>query len=213
MQENRKERFKFSKLLALTLVLAMSLSLPLAGCTDNKKEEEKKEEESGTDDGFSGVINVVTREDGSGTRSAFVELFEVQEVTADGKKVDAITVDAVTTNSTAVMLTTVSGDDRAIGFISMGSLNDTVKALDIDGVAATTTNAASGAYPIIRPFNIITTGDVSDEAQDFINFIMSKEGQNIIVANHCIAVDPNAPAYVCNGASGKIVIGGSSSVG
>ena len=168
---------------------------------------------SGGNKGQSGAIDVVSREDGSGTRSAFVELFEVQVTNAEGKKVDATTTSAVVTSSTAVMMTTVSGDVNAIGYISLGSLNDTVKALDIDGVAATTANVKSGSYKISRPFNIVTKGTPNAATQDFINFIMSSEGQKVIGDNHYIAIDDKAPAYSKDSsASGKVVVAGSSSV-
>jgi len=157
-------------------------------------------------------INVISREDGSGTRSAFVELFEVQKEGSDGKKIDATTLDAVITNSTSVMLTTVAGDPAAIGYISLGSMSNTVKALEINGVAATAENVKSGAYEIQRDFNIATMPNLSDAAQDFINFIMSKEGQKVIEDNNYIAADANASAFRSNNASGKVVVGGSSSV-
>jgi phosphate transport system substrate-binding protein len=156
----------------------------------------------------SGKISVITREDGSGTRSAFIELFGVQ----DENKVDQTTTSAVTTNSTAVMLTTVAGDPRAIGYISMGSMSDSVKALAIDGTAATTANVKNGSYKIQRPFNIVTKGGVSDAAQDFIDFIMSSDGQKVVEDNHYITVDEAAPAFSSNGASGQVVVAGSSSV-
>jgi phosphate transport system substrate-binding protein len=159
-----------------------------------------------------GAINVVSREDGSGTRSAFVELFEVQ-VEKDGKKVDATTTAAVVTNSTSVMLTTVEGDKNAIGYLSLGSMSSTVKALKIDGVDATVANVKSGNYKIARPFNIVTSGIVSAEAQDFIDYIMSKEGQQVIQDSHYIAINDSAIAYGApKTTSGKIVVAGSSSV-
>jgi phosphate transport system substrate-binding protein len=159
-----------------------------------------------------GTINVITREDGSGTRSAFVELFEVQEDGKDGKKVDAVTTAAVVTKDTSVMLTTVAGDERAIGYISLGSLGSSVKALQIDGVEATAGNVKSGSYKVSRPFNIVTSAKVSDAARDFINYIMSKEGQQVIVDDKYIAVDDSAPAYKATVTTGKIVVAGSSSV-
>ena len=159
-----------------------------------------------------GTINVVSREDGSGTRGAFVELFEVQIANAEGKKIDATTTSAVVTNSTSVMLTTVAGDPRAIGYISLGSLNDTVKALKIDGVEATTANVKAGTYKISRPFNIATLGTVSDATQDFINFILSADGQKVVTDDKYIAVDEKAAAFKSNGASGNVVVAGSSSV-
>jgi len=188
----------------------------VAGCatesTDSSTTDSTDSTESSDNGAASIAINVISREDGSGTRSAFVELFDVQEDGPDGKLVDATTLDAVITNSTSVMLTTISVDPAAIGYISLGSLNDTVKALDIDGVPATTDNVTSGAYPIQRPFNIAVNGELSDAAQDFIDFIMSSDGQKVIEENHYVAVVQNAPAFVSNNASGKVVVAGSSSV-
>ena len=160
-----------------------------------------------------GPIHVVSREDGSGTRGAFVEIFEVQAKNADGKKIDATTTSAVVTNSTSVMLTTVAGDKNAIGYISLGSLNDNVKALEIDGAAATSENVKSGSYKISRPFNIVTMGTPSTAAQDFINFILSADGQKVAADNNTIAVDDTAAAYAKDSAAkGKVVVAGSSSV-
>lgn len=156
-------------------------------------------------------IAVYSREDGSGTRGAFIELFGIEEKDESGEKVDNTTEEAIITNSTDVMLTSVAGDTYAIGYVSLGSLNDTVKAAKIDGAEATVENIKSGTYTIARPFNIATTGEVSDAAQDFINYIMSAEGQAVITENGYIGSD-DAAAYETNGASGKVVVGGSSSV-
>lgn len=157
-------------------------------------------------------INVVSREDGSGTRGAFIELFGVEEKNEAGDKIDNTTDEAIITNSTDVMLTTVSGDEYSIGYVSLGSLNDSVKAVSIDGAEATVDNIKSGDYTIARPFNIATKGTPSDVAQDFINFIMSADGQAVISDNKYIPVDDGAAAFKSNGASGKIVVAGSSSV-
>ena len=159
----------------------------------------------------SGEISVVSREDGSGTRGAFVELFGIEEK-IDGEKVDMTTEEASVTNSTSVMMTTVAGDENAIGYISLGSLNDTVKALKIDGVEASVENVADDSYKVSRPFNIITGEEVSAEAQDFINFILSADGQQIVEDNGYIKVDNEAPAYESTNPSGKVVLSGSSSV-
>ena len=157
-------------------------------------------------------INVVSREDGSGTRGAFIELFGVEEKNDAGEKIDNTTDEAIITNSTDVMLTTVAGDEYSIGYVSLGSLNDSVKAVSIDGAEATVDNIKSGNYTIARPFNIATKGTPSDVAQDFINFIMSADGQAVISDNKYIPVDDGAAAFESNGASGKIVVAGSSSV-
>ena len=160
---------------------------------------------------MTGAITVVSREDGSGTRSAFVELTGVEEKNEAGEKVDNTTVEAIVTNSTNVMMTTVAGDPSAIGYISLGSLNETVKALQIEGVEATVENIKAGTYTLSRPFNIATMGEVSEAAQDFITYILSAEGQAVISENGYIPLD-DAPAYAGKQVSGKIVVAGSSSV-
>ncbi len=156
------------------------------------------------------AISVLSREDGSGTRGAFIELFGVEQKDANGKKVDYTTDEAAITNSTAVMLTSVAGDQYAIGYVSLGSLNNTVKALKIDGVDATVANIKNGSYKISRPFNIAVKDDLSPAAQDFVNFILSAQGQKVVEANKYIAVD--AKAYSSTKAAGKVVVAGSSSV-
>lgn len=158
-----------------------------------------------------GPITVVSREDGSGTRGAFIELFGIEEKNDAGEKMDMTTEDAEITNSTSVMMTTIAGNQEAIGYISLGSLNDTVKALKIDGAEATVDNIKSGAYKIARPFNIATSETVSDVAADFIKYIMSEEGQKVVEDNGYIS-QGNEGAYSGAGVSGKIVIAGSSSV-
>ena len=158
-----------------------------------------------------GAITVYSREDGSGTRSAFIELFGVDQKNEADEKVDYTTEEAVITSSTAVMLTGVAGDPAAIGYVSLGSLNDTVKALSTDGVAATVDNIKSGDYTIARPFNIATGAEPSALAQDFIAFILSSEGQAVIEANGYISV-AGADAYAGESVEGKLVVAGSSSV-
>ena len=157
------------------------------------------------------TITVVSREDGSGTRGAFIELFGIEEKDASGKKVDNTTDDATITNSTAVMMTTVAGDEAAIGYTSLGALNSSIKALKVDGAEATAANVKSGTYKISRPFNIATKGTVSEVTQDFINYILSEDGQKIVESNGYIS-QGNSGAFTSNGASGKIVVAGSSSV-
>lgn len=157
-------------------------------------------------------ITVVSREDGSGTRGAFIELTGVEQKDENGEKTDLTTVEAIITNSTEVMMTTVAGDENAIGYASMGSLNDTVKAVQVNGVDPTAENVKNGTYELARPFNIATLGDVSDVAQDFINFIMSADGQAVIEDKGYIKIDENAAPFESNGATGKIVVAGSSSV-
>ena len=178
---------------------------------ESQEAEADNAEEAGDFDA-SEYINVTSREDGSGTRGAFIELFGIEEKNEAGEKVDYTTEEANITNSTDVMLTTVAGDEYAIGYVSLGSLNDTVKAVSIDGAEATVENIKSGSYTIARPFNIATKGEVSEVAQDFINFILSADGQAVIADKGYITVDDAAAAFESNGAEGKVVVAGSSSV-
>ena len=159
----------------------------------------------------SGTIDVISREDGSGTRGAFIELFGIEEKQGD-EKVDMTTEDASITNSTSVMMTTVAGDDYSIGYVSLGSLDDSVKALKIDGAEATAENIKAGKYKVSRPFNIAVKKDMKNEvAKEFINYVMSEEGQKIVSDNGYIPVDGAKP-YSGKEVSGKVVVGGSSSV-
>ena len=156
-------------------------------------------------------IDVISREDGSGTRGAFIELTGVQQK-IDGKKVDMTTEDAQITNNTAVMLTTVAGDAQAIGYVSLGSLDDSVKAVKIEGVEAMAENVANGSYKVARPFNIAYKQDtLSELGKDFIAYIMSAEGQAIVNANGYVG-SADAAAYAGTAPAGKLVIAGSSSV-
>lgn len=162
--------------------------------------------------GSSDKITVISREDGSGTRGAFIELTGIEEKDADGNKTDNTKKDALICKSTDVVLTQVSGDKNAIGYISFGSLNDTVKALKVEGVEPSTATIESGDYKIVRPFNIAVKDGLSDAAQDFENYILSSEGQDIIEKAGYIKIDKSATAYASNNASGKVVVSGSSSV-
>lgn len=186
-----------------------------AGKTQDTEKNDKSSEssESGEQISFdlASVINVVSREDGSGTRGAFIELFGIETKDENGEKIDNTTVDAAITNSTEVMLTSIAGNPYAIGYVSLGSLNDTVKPVKIDGSDATVENIKSGAYTIQRPFNIATKEGLSDVAQDFINYIMSAEGQAVIEEKGYISVE-EGEAFTSSNAEGKIVIAGSSSV-
>ena len=196
---------KLKKVLAVTLGAALMIG-SLAGCGNNSSKS--------ADGGFDAKqdISVVSREEGSGTRGAFIELFGIEEKDASGQKVDNTTAEAQITNSTSVMLTTVAGDDYAIGYVSLGSLDDSVKALKIDGAEATADNIKSGDYKVARPFNIATKkGSDNELSKDFISFIMSKEGQQVVSENGYIG-DDSAAAFSGSNPSGKIVVGGSSSV-
>lgn len=199
------------------MVVVASLALgmfALFGCGSNNAASSSSDAGSsgGAASSASGEISVYSREDGSGTRGAFIELFGIEQKDASGNKVDMTTTSAAITNSTSVMMTSVAGDPAAIGYISLGSLNDSVKALKIDGAEATTANVKSGDYKISRPFNIVTKDSLSDVAQDFVTFIMSADGQKVVEDNHYITIDENAPAYTPAGLNGKVVVAGSSSV-
>lgn len=159
----------------------------------------------------SNEIGVISREKGSGTRSAFIELFGIEEKDESGEKIDNTTVNSITTNSTSVMLTTVAGDLYSIGYISLGSLNDTVKAISIDSIAPSIEAIKNDSYKISRPFNIITKANLSETAKDFVDFILSEDGQSIIKDNSYIPIS-NLPAYTKKAVNGKIRVEGSSSV-
>ena len=156
-------------------------------------------------------INVISREDGSGTRGAFIEIFGIEKKNAEGKKIDYTTEEAAITNSTAVMLSSVVGDKYAIGYVSLGSLNNSVKALQIDGAEASVENINNGSYKISRPFNIAVKDNLSAVATDFVNYILSDEGQNVIAANKYIKVKTSG-SFQTKAPKGKVVVAGSSSV-
>ena len=204
---------KLKKFIAILSVATMAAGLAV-GCgssSDSGSSDSSSADSKSGDWDSSNDITIVSREDGSGTRGAFIELFGIEEK-KDGEKVDMTTDDAQITNSTSVMLTTVAGDDYAIGYVSLGSLNDTVKALKIDGEEATEQNIKDGKYKICRPFNIATKKGADNKvAKDFIAYIMSKEGQQVISDNGYIG-DDSAEAYAGSKPSGKAVVGGSSSV-
>lgn len=184
---------KFKKLL-IAITSAAILCTAATGCAANKA-----------------AINVISREDGSGTRGAFIELFGIQEKDADGNKKDMTTTEAVIATKTGVLLTNVASDESAIGYISLGSLNNTVKALNVDGVEATAENVKNGTYKAARPFNIATKGEPTGLAKDFIDFILSAEGQAVVGKSY-ISINDSAPAYAGDKPSGKITVAGSSSV-
>ncbi|MGI6505048.1 MAG: substrate-binding domain-containing protein [Clostridia bacterium] len=183
----------------ITIVISLVLLLAmLGGCTqkgfDNKT-----------------AITVIAREEGSGTRGAFIELFKIEKKDANGKKVDHTISTADINSSTGVVLTTVAQNKYAIGYVSLGSLNDTVKALQIDGVAATVANIKNGTYKVSRPFNIATKDGLSDVAKDFIDYILSKEGQAVVEKSGYISA-VSGEAYAGKKPSGKVTVAGSSSV-
>lgn len=197
------------KLTALLLTGMLAGSL-LTGCGSNDKGTDGADSSGKGGWDKNGKITVVSREDGSGTRGAFIELFGIQEE-QNGEKVDMTTVDANITNSTSVMMTTVAGNEYAIGYTSLGALNDSVKAVKIGGAEATAENVKNGSYEISRPFNIAVTENANDAVKDFMAFIMSDEGQAVVEEEGYIAVEATG-AYTASVTEGKVVVGGSSSV-
>lgn len=193
---------KKNALIATVALMVIAACLTLVGCGSNDSKGSSLNDSS---------INVTSREDGSGTRGAFIELFGIEEKDSSGAKVDKTTTSAAITNSTAVMMTTVANDKDAIGYISLGSVNDTVKAVKIDGAEASADAVKDGSYKVSRPFNVVTKGELSAVAQDFLDFIMSADGQKVVSDNGYIEVE-NGGAYTSKGLSGKVTVAGSSSV-
>lgn len=199
------------KILTLFMMTALAVTA-LTGCGANENAEAPAAGDEVQDFDYDNDIAVISREDGSGTRGAFVELFGVEQKNSAGEKVDYTTVEATITNNTSVMMTTVANDEYAIGYISLGSMNDTVKALKIDGADASVENIKNGTYTVNRPFNLAVKEGLSDAAQDFLNYVMSAEGQAVIEEEGYIKIAEDADAFESNGAEGKVVVAGSSSV-
>jgi phosphate transport system substrate-binding protein len=197
-----------SKKSILGSFIAMAM---LAGCSSTPAASTDASDASGSDFDSSNDITVISRESGSGTRGAFIELTGVEEK-QDDQKVDMTTDDAQVVNSTSVVLTTVETDPYAIGYVSLGTLNDKVKAVKVDGAEATADAIKAGQYKLSRPFNIATKGETSNEVvKDFMAYILSAEGQEIVTDNGYIALD-DTKAFEGTQPSGNIVVGGSSSV-
>ena len=206
----------------LSVLTAAGLALSLAACGSSASSAASSSEAAPVESvaasseaaGFdtAQAITVISREDGSGTRGAFIELTGVEEKNADGQKVDNTTVDAAIANSTNNVMQGVQADETAIGYISMGSLNDTVKAVTVDGVEPTADNVKNGSYTLARPFNIVTNGEPTNElAVDFIGYIMGADGQAVISDKGYIG-DDAAAAFESAQPAGKLVVAGSSSV-
>ena len=187
------KKSRLAKILTLSLAAVMVFSL--ASCGGSSSDTGDKD------------ITVISREEGSGTRDAFTELTGVLKDDVD-RTVDT----AEISNSTSVVTQSVAGNDAAIGYISLGSLDDSVKAVKVDGVEASVDNVKSGDYKLQRPFNIVTKGEVAELPQDFKNFIMSKDGQKIIEKEGYIAANENAGEYKASGLTGTITLAGSTSV-
>ena len=221
------------KLLSLTLAVLL-MAVVFAGCANDEAggdgdatnpPEESAEpsvepEETATPEptkeassfDTSNTINVISREEGSGTRGAFIEIVGLLEKDEAGNETDKTYEEATIQNSTEAVLTTVAGDPYAIGYISLGSLNDTVNAIKVEGVEATAADVKDKSYKISRPFNICYKGELSGLAKDFMDFILSADGQKIAVDNGYVEVVENAPAYAGSGQKGKLVVAGSTSV-
>ena len=206
---------KMKKIAAAVMMVSM-VAVTAVGCgssngTDTKGADANQSDATSDWDETSDVT-IVSREDGSGTRGAFIELFGIEEKQDDGTKVDMTTTDAQISNNTSVMLTTVADNEYAIGYVSLGSLNDSVKALKIDGAEATAENIENGSYKVSRPFNIAVKKDLNNKvAKDFMSFIMSTEGQKVVADEKYIAV-ADVKDYAGTKPSGSCVVGGSSSV-
>lgn len=206
---------KMKKIAAAVMMVSM-VAVTAVGCgssngTDTKGADANQSDATSDWDETSDVT-IVSREDGSGTRGAFIELFGIEEKQDDGTKVDMTTTDAQITNNTSVMLTTVADNEYAIGYVSLGSLNDSVKALKIGGAEATAENIENGSYKVSRPFNIAVKKDLNNKvAKDFMSFIMSTEGQKVVADEKYIAV-ADVKDYAGTKPSGSCVVGGSSSV-
>lgn len=224
---------KMTKRLSLSTAALLTIAA-LAGCSGNNGSTADNSATSGTSSAAGSAadnsadssadntatkldtdITVVSREDGSGTRGAFVELMGIEQKNEAGEKEDMTRGDAEISNSTNGVMMSVAGNVDAIGYISLGSLNDTVKALDVNGVECSVTDIKSGDYVVARPFNICYQQAKLDEnatAQDFIKFIESNDGQKIIADNGYIAIDASGD-YAASGATGGISLNGSTSVG
>ena len=197
-----------SKKSILGSFIAMAM---LAGCSSTPAASTGASDASGSDFDSSNDITVISRESGSGTRGAFIELTGVEEKQGD-QKVDMTADDAQVVNSTSVVLTTVETDPYAIGYVSLGTLNNKVKAVKVDGAEATADAIKAGQYKLSRPFNIATKGEATNEVvKDFMAYILSTEGQQIVTNNGYIALD-DTKAFEGTQPSGNIVVGGSSSV-
>lgn len=214
---------KRTSVIAAVTAAAMAMSLAACGSSDSAaassapaestaaSSEAAPAEAAAADFDVEQDITVISREDGSGTRGAFIELTGVEEKNADGQKVDNTTEAAAIQSSTNGVMTAVANDETAIGYISLGSLNDTVKAVTVGGVAASAETVKDGSYVLARPFNIVTNGEATDPvAVDFIAYVLSKDGQALATDNGYIGND--GADFTSAQPAGKITVGGSTSV-
>lgn len=196
------------KILAIAMTALMVVGVAACGSSSSSSTTDSNSTDT-TADGMTGPISVISREEGSGTRGAFVELMGI----VDDNDNDITTIDAEITNSTSVMLTTVAGNKQSIGYVSLGSLSDDVKAVKVDGVEASVDDIKNGSYSVSRPFLVAyKDGQLSELAQDYLKYILSADGQAIISENGYISVSDSAEAYTASGLSGKLVLAGSTSV-
>ena len=196
------------KILAIAMTALMVVGVAACGSSSSNATTDSSSTDT-TADGMTGQISVISREEGSGTRGAFVELMGI----VDDSDNDITTIDAEITNSTSVMLTTVAGNKQSIGYVSLGSLSDDVKAVKVDGVEASVDDIKNGSYSVSRPFLVAyKDGQLSELAQDYLKYILSADGQAIISENGYISVSDSAEAYTASGLSGKLVLAGSTSV-
>lgn len=204
---------KATKVITAALLSTMALSV-FAGCNSNSNDGGSSNGTPSASGSFDTTksVTAITREPGSGTRDAFIELTGLLEKGEDGSKTDHTAATASVLNNTQAVMSGVAGNNYAIGYISLGSLNDTVKAFKVDDVEATVENVKNGTYTISRPFNIATKGDGDEVTKDFISYILSEEGQKVISDEGYVSVVDNTAAYVGSKPSGKIVVAGSSSV-
>jgi phosphate transport system substrate-binding protein len=199
------QKIKVKQIFIAVITMAVLSCLLLAGCGSLTAPITTGEFDSSQE------INVISREGGSGTRVAFIDLLDIEEKGDDGTSKDRTTKEAIITNKTDVMLINTAGNAYAVGYVSMGSLNDKVKTLSIDGVSPTTENVHNGSYKLTRIFYIAIKGEASGLTKDFIDFILSSDGQAVVDINY-ISVNANAAAFVSSRPTGKIVVAGSSSV-
>ena len=196
------------KILAIAMTALMVVGVAACGSSSSSSTTDSSSTDTAAD-GMTGQISVISREEGSGTRGAFVELMGI----VDDSDNDITTIDAEITNSTSVMLTTVAGNKQSIGYVSLGSLSDDVKAVKVDGVEASVDDIKNGSYSVSRPFLVAyKDGQLSELAQDYLKYILSADGQAIISENGYISVSDSAEAYTASGLSGKLVLAGSTSV-
>ncbi|MFU2163732.1 substrate-binding domain-containing protein [Streptococcus pluranimalium] len=186
----------------MTLAALLLASSSLAACGNNQ---------ANTNSAANETIEVVSREDGSGTRGAFNDIVGILEK-SNGKEIDHTVKTAIIQNNTEGVISSVSGNTAAVGYVSLGSLNDKVKALDVEGVKASSETVLDGEYKLQRPFNIVWSNELSELGQDFISYIHSEKGQKVVTDNKFVEAKTSKVPYNGGSKSGKLLIVGSTSV-